>query len=512
MSAGTVFLVGAGPGDPELITLRGASALSRADVVVYDGLANALLLDHAPPAAERIYAGKKHSDHGAPLTQADIDAILIERARRGLTVVRLKGGDPFVFGRGGEEAVALAAAGIPFEVVPGVTAATAVPAYAGIPLTHRDVASTVIALATGHEAEGTSGHVDWGAVAHADTLVLFMAVKTLPEVTAQLVACGRDPATPAAAIRWGTTAAQRTVVGTLGDLAARVAEADLRPPALIVVGEVVRFRERLSWYERRPLFGARVLVPRQREQARGFGRLLAQLGAEPIICEVTRIVPGDREALDAAVARAVAGAVRWIAFTSAPAVDHTLQALARLGRDVRALAGVRLAAVGDATAAALGRHGLRADLVPPSAKHGTGLAHAMLAADPGLPGSAVLLPRAEEGREELAQALAAAGVAVTLVAAYRTVPAPPADLEPTLARLRGGEVDVLTFFSPSQVEALAGALAAEAVDVLNRARLIAAIGATTADALRVRRIRVDLVPSAPSAETLAAELVSRYSR
>jgi uroporphyrinogen III methyltransferase / synthase len=201
---GKVYLVGAGPGDPELLTLRGAEVLAHADVVVYDGLANPVILAHAPPHAETLYAGKKHSSNGAPLTQTAIEALLIERARRGLTVVRLKGGDPFVFGRGGEEAAALVAAGIPFEVVPGVSAATAVAAYAGIPLTHRDLASTV-ALATGHDTDGGTADLDWPAIARLDTIVLFMAVTTLAEVSARLVAAGRDPRTPAAVIRWGTS-------------------------------------------------------------------------------------------------------------------------------------------------------------------------------------------------------------------------------------------------------------------------------------------------------------------
>jgi uroporphyrinogen III methyltransferase/synthase len=500
---GKVFLVGAGPGDPELITLRGAAVLARADVVVYDGLANALLLDHAPPEAERIYAGKKHSVRGTPLTQEEIEDLLVERAAQGKLVVRLKGGDPFVFGRGGEEAERLVAAGIPFEVVPGVSSFSAVPAYAGIPLTHRDVASTVVALATGHEEAGRA-RVDWATAARADTLILFMAVKPLADIAARLVAAGRDPATPAAVIRWGTTAAQRTVVAPLSGIAAAVDAAGLKPPALVIIGEVVRYRERLAWFERRPLFGASVLVPRQREQARGFARLLAGLGAEPVIAEVTRIEPVDAAALAAALL--AAPRPRWIAFTSANAVTVTLDALEAAGRDARALAGVRLAAVGAATAAALRARGLVADLTPRE-RTGAGLGAALRAADPELAGARVILPRAEEGRDELAEALAAAGADVVTLAAYRTSAAPAADLAWLGERLAAGDIQVLTFFAPSQV---AAALALAPPAALNRARLIAAVGPTTADALRERGVRVDVVAAAPSAEALAADIAHHY--
>src|SRR5215470_17579944 len=328
MGAGTVYLVGAGPGDPGLLTLRGAELLGRADVVVYDGLANAALLAHAPQAAERVYAGKKHSEHGPPLTQQAICALLVERARRGLTVVRLKGGDPFVFGRGGEEAEALADAGVPFEIVPGVSAVSAVPAYAGIPLTHRDAAASVAFIATGQEEEGHQ-RVDWSAAARADTIVLFMAVKPLPEIAAALVAAGRDPATPAAFIRWGTTAAQKTLVAPLGSIAAAVSAAGLEPPALILVGDVVRYRERLAWFERRPLFGRSVLVPRAPAAAAPLAAAIAALGGEAVVGELTRIVPADPEPLAAALA--LLEGTRWVAFASAHAVSATMAALG--GRD-----------------------------------------------------------------------------------------------------------------------------------------------------------------------------------
>jgi uroporphyrinogen III methyltransferase/synthase len=482
MGRGKVYLVGAGPGDPELITRAGVAALERADVVVYDGLANARLLEHAPASAERIYAGKKHSEHGAPLGQRQIEALLVERAGRGLTVVRLKGGDPFVFGRGGEEAEALAAAGIPFEVVPGVSSFSAVPAYAGIPLTHRDVASTVVALATGTEEEGEV-RVDWTAMAHADTLVLFMSVKTLPEVVSRLVAAGRDPATPAAAIRWGTTAAQRTVVAPLVGLPDAIAAAGLQPPALVVVGEVVGYRDRLSWYERRPLFGRRVLVPAGKED---FARAVADLGAAVVTAPLTRPLP-----LGARIAPA---GQRWLVVTSANAVDGLARGLAAAGLDSRALAGMRIGAVGEATARALERLCLRADLVAEEPS-GAGLARALLAADPGLPGAAVLWPCAEGARPELRDLLAAAGVRVDAVPVYRTETAvvPAADL------------DIVALFAPSQIDALGAA-------ALGRARLVAAFGPTTAAALAARAVRVDVVAPAPTAQALADAILAHLAK
>jgi uroporphyrinogen III methyltransferase/synthase len=503
MRAGKVYLVGAGPGDPGLLTLRGAEVLGQADVVIYDGLANPALLAHAPATAERIYAGKKRSEHGAPLGQDAIEALLVERAGAGKTVVRLKGGDPFVFGRGGEEAEALRAAGLEFEVVPGVSAVSAVPAYAGIPLTHRDEASSVVFIATGQE-EGERRHVDWAAAARADTIVLFMAVKTLPEIVAALVAGGRPAATPAAVIRWGTTAAQRTVVAPLAELPAAIAAAGLEPPALVIIGDVVGYRERLAWFERRPLFGVSVLVPRPREQAAPLARILTDLGAEPVICEITRFVPAAELDLDRALGEL--GGTRWIAFASAHAVAVTFAALARRHADARALAGVRVAAVGAATAAAVRAHGVEPDLVPEE-RTGAGLARALIAADPALAGGRVLLPRAAEGREELGDALAAAGAHVEAIDAYRTVPAPAAEVAPLVHRLAGGRLDVLCFFAPSQVDAL---VAAAGAAVVGRARVIAAIGPTTAAALRAHGLRVDVVPGSPSAEDLAAAIVSYF--
>jgi uroporphyrinogen III methyltransferase/synthase len=522
---GVVYLVGAGPGDPGLVTRRGADLLARADVVVYDGLASPVLLRLAPPGCERVYAGKKRAEGGAPMSQESIERVLIDRARAGKRVVRLKGGDPFVFGRGAEECAALAAAGVRYEVVPGVSAATAVPAYAGIPLTARGVASTV-AFATGHEAHGVIPHdllaraggdrpggaagdgepaVDWGAVARADTIVLFMALATAADCCARLVAAGRDPATPAAAIHWGTTASQRVVVATLGGLADAIAAAGLRPPSLLVIGPVVALREELRWFDRRPLAGARVLVTRAADQAGRFADAVAELGGDPLVAPLVRVAPtGALEQV------ADFAAYAWLVFTSASAVDCTFAELDRRGLDARALAGARLACVGGATAAALARHGVRADVVP---AHGdaAGVARAVAAAAGGaLAGARVLLPRAERGREEAIDLFAAAGADVHAVAAYRLEPVPADDpsVAHALDRLRRREVHAVAFFAPSQVRALWDLLGDGAAAVLADVRLLAAIGATTAAALAERGLTAGVVASAPDAEVLAGEMAA----
>jgi len=515
--SGVVYLVGAGPGDPGLITRRGADLVSRADVVVYDGLASPVLLDLARPGCELIYAGKKHTATGAtPLVQAAINTVLVDRARAGKQVVRLKGGDPFVFGRGAEECEVLAAAGIRFEVVPGVSAATAVAAYAGIPLTARGIASTV-AYATGHEAQeddeagqgaSRSGAVDWSAIARADTVVLFMAVSTAAECCAHLLAAGRAPATPAAAIHWGTTAAQRTVVATLADLPDAIHATGLRPPALLVIGDVVRLRQRLSWFEDRPLAGARVLVTRALEQAERFSHALSELGAEPLHCPLTRIVdpaPADAARLDAALADLRRYA--WLVFASANAVERFTAALTDRRLDGRALAGARIACVGQATAAALASRGLIADLVP---AHGdaAGVARAVIESSGDLRGARILVPRAAEGRDEAVDLLRAAGAEVDAIAIYRLAPVQPdhPSVAAALARLRARQVRAAAFFAPSQVRALMELLGPDAVDLLGAVPILAAIGATTAAALAARGLTAQVVPTIPDADALAHEI------
>ncbi|MCH8051892.1 MAG: uroporphyrinogen-III C-methyltransferase, partial [Chloroflexi bacterium] len=483
MRKGVVYLVGAGPGDPGLITVAGLDRIREADVIVYDRLISERLLDYARADAELIYVGKVPGQvSGADVShdQDAINQILADKAREGRRVVRLKGGDPFVFGRGGEEAEALRAAGIPFEIVPGVTSAVAVPAYAGIPVTHRGVAAS-FAVITGHEEPGKpESAIDWPHLATAvDTLVFLMGVKKLPEIVANLVANGRPETTPVAVIRWGTTPEQSTVTGTLADIAERVAEAGLTPPAITIVGEVVRLRETLSWFESRPLFGKRVLITRTRRQASNLARLLAAQGAIPVELPAIEIEPvADTTPLSAAIDRLRDGGYAWCGFTSANAVELTFEHLAERSLDARSFGGTRVFAIGPATADALRSHGITADVVPDEY-----VAEAVVEAMRAhvSEGDAVLLPRAESARAELVSGLEAMGATVDEIAVYRA--AVPSEPDPkTLASIREGRIDIVTFTSSSTVRNLLAILGPDAAALKGESRpLIACIGPITAE-------------------------------
>ncbi len=455
-AVGFVSLVGSGPGDPGLITIAGLERIERADVIVYDRLVSPRLLEHALPDAELIFAGKEGG--GPHWDQATINALLVDKARQGKRVVRLKGGDPFVFGRGGEEAEALRTAGIPFEVVPGVTSAVAVPAYAGIPVTHRGVAVS-FAVVTGHEdPTKPESALHWETLATAvDTLVVLMGTRTLPEVVGQLLAHGRSADTPAAVIRWGTTPDQRTVVGTLADVVGRVEEAGLTPPAIAVIGDVVRLRETLSWFESRPLFGQRVLITRTRRQASALARLLADEGAIPIELPAIEIEPAlDEAPAEAAISGLRAGVYRWIVFTSANAVEMFFDLMRERGLDARTFAGAKAAAIGPATAEALSASGgIIADVIPREY-----IAEAIVGALREAPlqsGDRVLLPRAEGARPELVEGLRALGAEVDEITLYRAAVPQQAPAE-ALSLLREGAIDIVTFTSSSTVRNLAALL------------------------------------------------------
>ncbi len=508
---GLVYLVGAGPGDPGLLTVRGLACLRKAEVVVYDGLVATELLAHVPASCERIYAGKKHSKAGSPLRQEDINALLIAKASAGLKVVRLKGGDPFVFGRGSEECLALRAAGIAFEVVPGVSAATAVPAYAGIPLTARGLSASAV-LVTGHEAsEKAEGQVDWKAVAGNHSIVLFMAWKKVGECVAKLLEAGCASNTPAAAIRWGTTARQRCVVSTLAELPALVGGEGMKPPMLVIIGKVVALREELDWFSRRPLFGRRIWVTRSGERALESLECLRELGARPIAAATTEICQPNQEQAQA-LRDSLANAHRfdWIFYTSATAVHACAKLLDGLGLDARALAGVRIAAVGRATHDALAEHGLRADLVGQGGNGGS-LAEELVASSLGQV-LRVLFPRAASGREEAMTILRAAGYEVELRAAYssETRRASEPDLALPLQLLRKGELDAAAFFAPSQVEALCE-IEPRASEYLAKLPVLAAIGKTTASALRDLGLRVHACADQPTSEDLASAIAKAFS-
>ncbi len=482
-----IYLVGSGPGDPGLFTVKGVRCMKEADAIVYDRLAPEALLGYARPEAEKIYVGKKPGN--PTMSQEEIDALLVDLGRAGKTVVRLKGGDPYIFGRGGEEALALKEAGIPFEVVPGVTSGVAAPAYAGIPVTHRNV-STSVAFVTGHEDPSKGGtDVDWGKLANAaETLVLYMGVGRLEEISRGLVAAGRSPDTLVACVRWGTVPEQRTVTGTLEDIADRVAEAGLKPPAIIVIGEVVALRESgLDWYERRPLFGRRVVVTRARTQAGGLSAELERLGAEVYEFPTIEIAPPeDFGPLDAAIREL--DSFGLIVFTSVNGVEAFLERLGHQGLDLRAVPReAKVAAIGPATAERVGRAGLRVDVVPEEYR-AEGLIEAL---DPGqLAGERVLIPRAKVAREILPVRLREAGAEVVVPPAYESVSSAKGKEELSL-RLRSDEIDCVTFTASSTVENFVGAFGAEEAARLLAGTRVACIGPITADTARKCGLRVD---------------------
>jgi uroporphyrinogen III methyltransferase/synthase len=483
VAVGKVYLVGAGPGDPGLLTVRGQALLERADLVVADYLVNPTILERARPDAEVIVRPKRRA--GLYGDQGEINRLLVERGLAGQIVVRLKGGDPFVFGRGGEEAEALVQAGVPFEVVPGVTAAIAAPAYAGIPITQRGL-SGVVAFATGHEAdEKDAGAIDWDAVARgAGTLVLYMSVKALPDVVARLRAAGRRDDEPVAIVERGTLPEQRTLVATLGDIVQKAQELDIRPPALTVVGPVVGLRETLAWFDRKQPPRMLVLSTKEEGEAAPRGDV-----------EVVRVSPLTVVPRFAEVKAALGNLSRYktIAFASAHAVDAVIGALLASGRDLRALAGIRLCAVGEATARRLEASHLRADLVA----HGGGAELAREIEAAGLVGP-VLLPRAANGREELADGLRAAGFTVEALDAYDTIP-DGTGLAPVVRSHRQRPFDAIAFASPKGAAAFLDAVGG--VRALGATR-IGAIGETTRRALESAGITVDVVPSTPSIEAL----------
>jgi uroporphyrinogen III methyltransferase/synthase len=475
----TVYLVGAGPGDPGLLTVRGRELLETADVVVYDRLASPALLALAPPGAELVDVGK--APGRAAMTQEAINAVLVARGRAGRAVVRLKGGDPFVFGRGGEEAEACIAAAVPFEVVPGVTSAVAAPAYAGIPVTHRGV-STHFTVVTGHEdpAKG-SIDTDWDALAKAGgTLVILMGAGRVAEITKALIAGGRAESTPVAAVRWGTRPEQRTTRATLGT----ISDAGVESPSVIVVGDVAALD--FGWFEQRPLFGRRVVVTRAREQASELRARLERLGAEVIELPTIAFEPVEFAFPDLTM-------FAWVVFTSANGVD----AVFAHGIDARSFGGVRIAAIGPGTAAALARRAIHADLVPERF-----VAESLIDAFPvSTGGERVLVARAETARDALPDGLRARGYDVEVLPVYRTVACAP-DPE-QLARVRAGAVDALTFTSSSTVTNFCDAIGA----LPDPQPLVVSIGPVTSQTARERGLRVDVEADPHTIDGLVTALI-----
>ena len=500
----TVYLVGAGPGDPGLLTVRARELLDSCDAVVYDALANPDLLARregdSRPAPELHFVGKRGGD-GRSSRQEDINDLLVRLGREGKRTVRLKGGDPLVFGRGSEEAQALAAAGVPFEIVPGVTAGIAAPAYAGIPVTHRGLATSVT-FVTGHEDPAKDEtQTDWAALARAGgTIVLYMGVKRLPEIAAALAAGGLPADTPAAAVQWGTYAKQRTVLATLATLAERAEAARLGAPVIVVIGRAVQLREEIAWFDTRPLFGRRVVVTRAAAQAGALSERLRALGADVLEMPATRVEPLDPAPLAAALARL--GEYDWMAFTSQNAVRLVWEALRAAGLDARALAGVRVCAVGSATGEALLARGIAVDVVPIRFV-AEGVLEA-LAGRTDVQGARVLYATAEGARDVLPAGLRALGAVVDVVPVYRSAP-DGAGAEQLRQALADGAVDLVTFTSASTVHGYVQAVGAE----LARRAPAASIGPVTSEAARAAGITVAVEAAESTIPGLVAAVAAR---
>ncbi|MDO4540329.1 MAG: uroporphyrinogen-III C-methyltransferase [Syntrophomonadaceae bacterium] len=484
--SGMVYLVGAGPGDPGLFTLKGRQLLERAEAVVYDRLVSPEILAWANPAAEMIYVGKSSGHHSWP--QEDINKVLLEKAAEGKMVVRLKGGDPFVFGRGGEEAEYLLDSGHRYEVVPGVTSAIAAPAYAGIPVTHRDLTSS-LAIITGHEKPGkTESSIHWDKISTGiGTLVFLMGLENLPFIVDNLITNGRAAETPAAVIHRGTLPEQQVVEGTLDNIVKRVAEAGLKPPSIIVVGETAALRPRLKWLENQPLRGKKVLVTRARAQASALSEKIRSLGGQAIefpSIEISRMP--DLSALHQAFERLAD--YQWLCFTSVNGVNIFFDEFFGRGFDIRGLAGIRLAAIGPATADRLRQKGLRVDVLPDAFK-AEELAAALL--EQMRPAERLLLPRAQGARDVLPQELRSGGMTVDEICVYEAKI--NRQLNPGLRDIiAAGGVDYITFTSSSTVRNFVDLLGADALAGLKGRCKIACIGPVTANTARELGLTVDL--------------------
>ena len=480
-ASGTVYLVGAGPGDPGLITTKGAELLRKADVVVYDRLVAPALLALASDA-ERIYVGKEPDTPGE--FQTFINEQLAAHAREGRVVVRLKGGDPFVFGRGGEEAMALVEAGVRFEVVPGVTSAIAAPAYAGVPVTHRELAAAFTVVTGSEDPSKPDPQVDWKALSRVGgTLVVLMGWRSLPAIVRALLGEGRSPETPVCVTQWGTLPNQRTVSGTLADIVERGEAAGITSPVVTVIGETAALRPALRWFDRTPLFGKRVLVTRSRTQAGTLSALLSACGAETVELPAIAVEPlADTSALDAALAELEE--VGWVIFTSTNGVDAVFERLAAAGKDTRAFSHVKVAAVGPATREALAARGLTADLMP-AAYSSRSVADSFAALD--LHGVRILLPRADIAPGTLPDSLRGMGALVTDVAAYRTT-VPQGAAEAAVETLSSDTIDAVTFTSSSTVRNLVSLLGG--ANLINRSKVVS-IGPVTSKTASELGVRVD---------------------
>ena len=501
---GHVVLVGAGPGDEGLLTLKGKEWLERADVIVYDHLVNWNMMRFAHADTETIYAGKK-AGH-ASLEQEAINEILISKARQGKTVVRLKGGDPFIFGRGGEEAIAMKKAGVPFSVVPGVTSPIGVAAYAGIPLTHRDISSTVSIITGSNEKNQQDIHIDWKKIAsRSGTLVFLMGARKLPKICEKLMHFGKAPDTPIAVIQWGTTARQKTWTGTLKTIVDIAMKENIAPPALTIIGEVVNMKPLIEWYETLPLFGKAVVVTRAEDQADSMIRLLQEKGAEPVSFPVIQTVPPpDWSLLDRALTRL--DQYHGLIFTSVNGVRFFMQRLKQKGQDIRDLKGVHIYTIGPKTEKAVQDFGMQVDCVPENF-----VAESLIESlgRENVTGKKFLIPRALVAREILPDQLREMGALVDVVPAYQTLP-PTRKNEDLTHRLKDGVVDVITFTSSSTVTNFLEQIGPELSPLLDRVAF-ACIGPVTANTARENGLKVTIVPNEFTVDALVMAIEKHFT-
>ncbi|MBN4054695.1 uroporphyrinogen-III C-methyltransferase [Nitrospira defluvii] len=502
---GTVYLVGAGPGDPKLITLRGKELLEIADTVIYDYLANPKLLDYAKERAEKLYVGKKGGSRSSK-HQEKINRLMIDSAEKGKTVVRLKGGDPFIFGRGGEEVEALSAASIPFEVIPGITSAIGVPTYAGIPLTHRELASSVTFI-TGHEdPDKKEDQHKWAQLATgADTLVILMAMGNLSKIVTQLMHHGRSPKTPIALIEWGSHPFQHSISGILENIVKKAATETIHPPVVVVVGEVVSLQKHFNWFESHPLFGKRILVTRAREQAAEFLDLLTAYGAEAISFPTLQIVPPTEwDGVDAAIDQIAQ--YDCLIFTSVNGVTFFRKRLELLRKDLRSLNGISLCAIGPRTAKAIEDWGMQVSLCPEEFK-AEGLLKAL--GTRGIRGKRFLIPRAKEAREILPEEIKRLGGEVDVVSVYQAIRPDygPEEIETLQDR---GQIDMLTFASSSTLRNFIEIFGKKGIQNTFKESAIACIGPITAQTAEEHGLRVDIMPGEYTFSALADKIVDYF--
>jgi uroporphyrinogen III methyltransferase/synthase len=504
---GKVYLVGAGPGDPDLITVKGKECIQRADVVIYDYLASPALLSWAKKEAQILYVGKKAGEHTLP--QEGINQLIVEKAQSGLTVTRLKGGDPFIFGRGGEEAEAIVAAGIPFEVVPGVTSAIAASAYAGIPLTHRKYASSV-SIITGHEDPSKKdSSINWQAPADSQsTLVFLMGVKNLPRITQKLMEHGKSPQTPVGLVQWGTTLRQKTVTGTLATIVDNVRQAGLTAPSIIIIGDVVQLRDTMKWFENRPLFGKTIVVTRAREQASDLVRQLSNLGAQCLEYPMIAIAPTDNfQLLDTAIHEI--DTYQWIIFTSVNGVSCFFERLYHNSGDARSLGHLSTACIGPATAERLMQFGIKSDIVPENYQ-----AEAIIEAfqKEDIKGKHILLPRAKEARPILPVELRKMGATVNEISVYNTQRVQEEKSEALISSLEKGEIDLVTFTSSSTVRNFKERLPVDQFSQLVRKTTFASIGPITSQTATKMGFQIEITADEYTIGGLIQAILNYYHR